>query len=601
MDKKRIDFITLSPLLLLALLPFGNPILSNFITVERPEFTFQRYFSIPLIGLSIGTFFLLGIIRHGWTIPEGISKFIRDRLALLIILFTMAFTIFFSTFSVLRYYVFHSAFYDLGVYDNKVWHIADALPSVRSIIVSLTGPGHFQPILLLHAILYKIYVSPLILLVTQAITVASGVIPLYLLGRNILKNATWIVIIVLLYLLYPAIEFNSIVDFHPDHFYIPMALWAFYFAHKGRYISSIIVMGIGGLAKEPFLLGASFFGIYLALKHRRYMTGFIPAVFFLILFSVLFFYMLPALNYLPGEERLPLLEDEGYSYLFNFTDPHLFFKGLGENIMRKLIFVFFLLSPFLFLPIFQWKEFIPAIPPFAIQLLSTQVLHYNPESQYTAGIVSPIIIGFLFFVNRIQRSLGERYATAVLVMVLIMMLSANIARSPSPLSINFWNQRWSHMWNYTIYKDGAHERVIREAIKRYIPSDPEVTVSTQNNLNWGFLAHRRYYFCFPYSVIRPEMVQDFSSRNFKGLLQYILYGSAEPKRFNKVWADYVVLDMKRPWFIGDKGCVWEDDRCRDVDPVAEEFLKLVQQMKEKYETVFEKDGVVILKRRTSII
>ena len=555
MNKKRIDFVTLSPLLLLALLPVGSllyPIFTR--TAAHPEIAFHRYFSIPLIGFGFGLFFFLGIIRKGWELPSILSNFLKERLTTIVVVATSIFILFFSGLSVLRYITFHTTINDLGVYDNKVWRIAEELPSVRGIIISLTG--HFQPILIVHAILYKIYASPLILLILQVITLASGVIPLYLLAKNFLKESIGALIIILLYLLYPAIEFNSIVDFHPDHFYIPMVLWAFYFAHKRKYITSIIMIGIGGFAKEPLLLGASFFGIYLTINHKRFFTGLISALFFLLLFVVIFFYIQPALNYLPGEEKVPLLEDASYSYIFNFfNSSRLFFEGLFKGVMRKLLFIYFLLFPFLFLPFFRWKELMPAIPPITIQLLSTTALHYSPESQYTAGIISPIIFAFLAFVNKIQKNFGERYVNAMLIMVLIMMLTANIVRSPSPLSINFWSSKWSEIWNYTNYTDGKHEEMLREVL-HIIPADKKIVVMSQNNLNHRRLAHRYDFFAFPYHWER---------------------------------VDYILLDSTRPLMVGDK-----------ID--REKYMEDLQKIKDSrvFQQIFDKDGIMLFKKMTNI-
>lgn len=552
---KKIDFVTLSPLFLLTLLPVGSLLYPFFTgTAANPEIAFHRYFSIPLIGFGFGLFFFLGVIRKGWGLPSFLSNLLKERLTTIVVAVTTIFIVFFSGLSVLRYISFHTTINDLGVYDNKVWRIAEALPSIRGVIISLTG--HFQPILMVHALLYKIYASPMVLLILQVITVASGVIPLYLLAKNFLKESIGALIIVLLYFLYPATEFNSIADFHPDHIYIPAVLWAFYFAHKGKYITSIIMIGIGGLAKEPLLLGGSFFGIYLAIKHKRYFTGIITALFFLLLFVVIFFYVQPALNYLPGEEKVPLLKDASYSYIFNFfNSSRLFFEGLFKGVMRKLLFIYFLLFPFLFLPFFRWKELIPAIPPITIQLLSTTALHYSPESQYTAGIISPIIFAFLAFVNKIQKNIGERYVNAMLIMVLIMMLTANIVRSPSPLSINFWSSKWSENWNYTNCTSGKHEEMLREVL-RIIPTDKEVVVMSQNNINHERLAHRYNYFAFPHNWER---------------------------------VDYILLDSTRPLMVGDK---------IDKAKYMEDLRKIRDS--HAFEQIFDKDGIMLFKKMTNI-
>ncbi|MFQ5451507.1 MAG: hypothetical protein ACE5E9_12840 [Nitrospinaceae bacterium] len=65
----------------------------------------------------------------------------------------------------------------------------------------------------------------------------------------------------------------------------------------------------------------------------------------------------------------------------------------------------------------------------------------------------------------------------------------------------------------------------------------------------------------------------------------------------EIWADYVVLDLKRPWSLLDKGCAWRNGKCRDNGKFASRFLSTIQQTTERFDTVFEKDGFYILKRK----
>ena len=66
----------------------------------------------------------------------------------------------------------------------------------------------------------------------------------------------------------------------------------------------------------------------------------------------------------------------------------------------------------------------------------------------------------------------------------------------------------------------------------------------------------------------------------------------------EIWVNYVVLDLKRPWFISDKGCHWQNGQCKDKGEFTSRFISLVQQTKERFDTVFQKDEFYILKRKT---
>lgn len=551
-SRDKIDFITLSPLLLLSLL-LATSSVKGLITglVAYPDIATYKYFSIPLIGCSLGLVVFLGVLRKKWIIPLTISQFLRNKTKGICITATVVFTLFFSFILVLRYTGFHTSVIELGSYDNKIWRISSALPFPKSFVIAATG--HFQPILILHALFYNISATPIILLILQVITVASGVIPLYLIVKQILKDPLWILLIVVLYLLYPPVEFNSIADFHADHFYIPLSLWAFYFAHQGKYWMSVIMIGIGALAKEPLLLGASFFGIYLVVAMRCYLPGLSSAVFFSLLFLVVIFYIHPAINPCLKEQQInSILEGECFSHLNKFaTNSSVFFAGILTGSERKLLFLFSVLSPFLFLPLLSWKEFLPAIPLLVIPILSSSPEHSNIESQYTAGLIAPVFVALIYSLEKINLMFGERHLNAVLALITILLITFHISKSPSPLSMNFWDPRWSETWNYNVYKRGDHEKTL-EYILSHIPQDPDKIIVTQSNVNNSRLAHRHTYTFFP-----------------------------------RKWedADYIVLDTKKPLVIGDRV---------DVKTYNEALRKV--ENSQTFTLELNRDGILLYKR-----
>jgi len=163
--------------------------------------------------------------------------------------------------------------------------------------------------------------------------------------------------------------------------------------------------------------------------------------------------------------------------------------------------------------------------------------------------------------------------------------------------------------------------MIRDAVMLYVPSDPTVSVCTQNSLNWGYLAHRNDYFAFPSGVIDPVQVPDHEGFSLEGLFDFIRTGKVKVTRTPR-FAEYVLLDLKRPWFINDQGCtretgdvgrlaVGELETLHLADPgpllwgecdqqeIRTEFLEVIRRMQEQgmYQLVLERDGFLIFKRR----
>ena len=131
---------------------------------------------------------------------------------------------------------------------------------------------------------------------------------------------------------------------------------------------------------------------------------------------------------------------------------------------------------------------------------------------------------------------------------------------------------------------------------KYIPADPEVSVTTQNTVNWYHLAHRKVYAPFPHGIEEPIQVMDWSSRTWGGFWRFVRTGEMPPAVTHDRYADYVVLDLKRPWFLIDKGCEWIYGECRDKE-MEKKFLDWVAYTRSIYDMVFEQHGFMILRRR----
>lgn len=557
--KRKIDFVTLSPLLLLTLLPVGAFLNSSFTqTAVHPEVAFIKYFAIPLLGFSLGSILFLGIVRNDWKLSPAVITFTERYSNHIIIFISFAFLACFSILAVLRYTSLHTTVFDLGTYDKKIWRISVASLSAIPYEVSL---GHFQPIWIFYGFIYKIIDSPVILQALQVIATVSGVIPLYLIAKRHLQYTSYILLIPMAYLLYPPVGFNATLDFHADHLYIPLILWAFYFAEQGKYIKAIVLVGLSAMVKETLILGASFFGLYMAFDRKKYLSGLIV----FLLFSILFFFVVFLL--IPNAEKMlyPSYSDNvGFVAGTSFPFVHISVKGLAINIseligsllswkVRKLLFVYFLFTPLLFLPLLSWKPFLPALPLIAIPLLSTTYLHSAVDSQYTAGVIAPAFVALVYSLKRIKEGYGEKYALALAVFVFIMAITFHIAHGASPLSINFWKNGWAEIWHKYNYVSGEHEKVIKRAIYN-ITEDPHKMVISQGNINHARLAHRYKYWVFPYK-----------------------------------WenADYILLDLNRPLLMGDQ--IDEEAYMRELQKILNSSM---------FQIEFQEDGVLLFGRIT---
>src|SRR5207245_6133227 len=100
------------------------------------------------------------------------------------------------------------------------------------------------------------------------------------------------VLAVMLYLLQPAVQYNALLDFRPDHVAIPFLLWAFWLAERNRPGLALVAAAIPALAKESLILAFAAFGLYLLARRRHVLLGAAAttvgmALFIVVVFGVL--------------------------------------------------------------------------------------------------------------------------------------------------------------------------------------------------------------------------------------------------------------------------------------------------------------------------
>ncbi len=525
--------------------------------------------------------------------------------------------------AILKYLFLHSSFFDLGIFISLFYKLSHYEEWWR-----LFG-GHAQPLMPIYAAVYKFLpesFAPLAVIVLQAFF-------LTLPGFWILKRYGRLPF--LLFALYFPLWFNALFDFHMDHLAVPLLFWFYFLIEDGRYKLAVLPAVLLALVKEPFALQTAACGVWLVVRslwrNKPPTTNCQQIIIGLFLFLCGFgyFYLLvsSALPVLIGKTNYlltPAFSWMGNSFgeivHFIFTHPLTILKEvLGTS--GKIFYLVAVFGPFLFIPFLAPLYLIPAVPILAISLLSHNPNHYGYAHHYTAGLIVPIFMAFIKGLPKAERLVGGLW------LVVCISLLFHILLSPSLISRFFWTNK---VWNYgyNAYIPTERDRMIKEAIKKYIPSDPEVAVSTQNTLNWGYLAHRRYYFAFPVGVVEPFYMSVDRSR-------WSIAKKVFGPNYQPIYAQYVVLDLKRPWYVGDRGCNWQIGKslklteaeikrlglsedpgllkwagCADEVEVSwqspsgrvykgtlrEVFLHLIAEALKDYKILYEKDGFLILKR-----
>jgi len=517
------------------------------------------YIILPLIlGLILFPIFIRFLSRFS---KKSIKKEKFSLLFLWIIIISYCGV--FGTMSISKYFSFHTTFFDLGIYDHAVWNIA------KQGDFSYLIWGHFRPIVGVYALLYKLFPSAITLLLLQTLTIGISAVPLYYIAREKLGSSYCALLLVVIFFLYSPVEYNNLVNFHTDHLIILLMFLGFYFLEKNKPLAFFLICLPGLFLKESLIPSMGAMGLYAIVRYRMYKSGGILFASAAILFYLI---MSDVMLYLGRDPYGSIVLHKGsFSYLGNnlfevaknlLLHP---WTVIRETITEvwKMGYLTFVFLPLLFIPLISPLSLLPAFPALAISLLSRLPNHYWIQYQYTASVIAPVFVAFIYGLKllngkeRYLRGWFKKYLRigvpkkqllkASLSSILIISLYYNVVLSPSPISVLFWKKLMRNYYK-TSYVITERDRVLSDAIRRFIPQ--EASVVSQNTVNNSYLAHRKEYYCF------PQEIED---------------------------ADYVVLDRKRAQFVRDEV---------DEEEYEKEFNKLLRS----HQIVFSYDGIYIFER-----
>ncbi len=475
---------------------------------------------------------------------------------------------------ILKYYSLNSSIFDMGIFQCNIYNN------------SIYGLG-FAHIQIFQAI-YSFFNTEYLLILLQSSLVITSMYYVYK------QSFRYKIYHLLVFLLSYAVWYNVLFDFHFDNLSIPFIFAFYYFIKEQKYKSAFVIGILVSLIKEPFALVTSFMGIYMIIKSKEYLKGSLLLIYGVVYFYIATYYIMPFFtpDYgLVGNDSYALF-GAGGSLVDIALYPITHFQEFIIDIIttKKIVYLIVLFSAFgLVVVFFSPLELIPAIPPLGIAMLSNVENFYWYNTHYTAPLIAPFMVAFIYGLPRFILFCKKniKYLDSekkILILVFIPIILSHIVFSPSPISRFFWIER-APQYYHTVYIPTERTAKIKEAILKYIPKDTNISVASQNTLNWGYLAHRKYYFAFPQGVIEDTSVVYVDSDSFIDVVTHLINQDKTIVKSKKVRADYVTIDMKRALYLIDKSVT------------KEQFIKVVNKMRENYEVVYEYDEFFIYIRK----
>ena len=137
--------------------------------------------------------------------------------------------------------------------------------------------------------------------------------------------------------------------------------------------------------------------------------------------------------------------------------------------------------------------------------------------------------------------------------------------------------------------------MIKVALKTHISSNPNKIVSVQNSLNFHYLMERKVFRIFPDGAAKKSKYYT-QKLTLRHLIEFMRTGKTHKVHIEKKFADYVVLDLKRPWFNDDQACEWVSGKCKSGTGFENSFMELIEKTKKNFEIIFKQDEFIIFQR-----
>ena len=196
-----------------------------------------------------------------------------DRFAFkILILWVIVLSVLYSTLSIVRHNHFQSGGFDLGLYDQTVWQYSRFLWPYNTIKDRFILGDHLTLTLPLLSPLFWLWDDVRILLVFQAVAIASSSVAIFLLAK-IRKFPAYVAFAVAwAYSLFYGIQYGVFFDFHPVLFGVALLAWFVYFFEIKKTTLWILFLSLALLTQENMGLALASLGCiyFFRREHRKY-------------------------------------------------------------------------------------------------------------------------------------------------------------------------------------------------------------------------------------------------------------------------------------------------------------------------------------------
>jgi uncharacterized membrane protein len=209
-----------------------------------------------------------GSVEPNFGEEPGSSNWVQ-HLPLIALMFGYAFHFGTITVDTLRSY--QQDAFDMAIPDQGIWLMSRFHAPFVTVMGKDMFGDHTSFIFVLLVPLYWVYAHAAALLVLQAMAIALGAVPVYLLARYLLKSTVLATFLAAAYLLNPALQQGNLEQFHVEAFEAPLLGFALYAAILWRPKLLVAMVVLLLMCKQDDYFYVVPLGVWVAFRRNRQM------------------------------------------------------------------------------------------------------------------------------------------------------------------------------------------------------------------------------------------------------------------------------------------------------------------------------------------
>jgi uncharacterized membrane protein len=459
--------------------------------------------------------------------PGRVRRLAGDRAQLLVIAMMAVYAGAFAWLSVARHRSFSTGRFDLGNMVQALWSTAEGrfldTTDVSGVQFNRLG-AHVDLVLVLFTPLWWVWSSPEMLLVCQAVIVATGALPAFWLGRRWLGDDRLAVAGAAVYLLYPALQHATLFDFHPVTLAAPLMLFCIWAIEERRYAVLGVCAGLACLTQEQVGLVVAGLAVWMWFRHPgRRRAAVVLAAGSLAWVAIAVGVIMPAFAIDGGNPHISryaqLGDSPGEIVATIVTRPWEVVEVVATP--GRAVYLVALLLPLLLLPLAAPLILVAAVPQLVINLFASsgpvQSVQYHYAVLLVPFLVAAALLGLAKLRSRpaLPPRLGRLLARSGLVAALLVAAVVLAGARQGPLPIWGWLPGgWSGSPLHAFTSDDQ-SRALQRALD-VIPEDARVSAV---NVAGAHLSERRRLLLFPNRIGNAQYVVVADGERFRRMAQ----------------------------------------------------------------------------------